>query len=53
VAWSTPIPEILLAYESKIQFLQATNPFGQGKKEDDGNARKPEQMKALLRGAGK
>lgn len=53
MAWSTPIPELLLAYESKIKFLQATNPFGSGKKEDDGNARKPEQMKALLRGAGK
>lgn len=53
MAWSTPIPELLLAYEAKIEFLQATNPFGQSKKEDDGNARKPEQMKALLRGAGK
>lgn len=32
VAWSTPIPELLLAYESKIKFLQATNPFGSGEK---------------------
>lgn len=52
MAWSTPIPELLLAYESKIEFVQATNPFGGGKKEDD-SARKPGQMKAVLRAAGK
>jgi hypothetical protein len=32
VAWHTPIPELLLAYEAKIKFLQATNPFGSGEK---------------------
>lgn len=52
MAWHTPIPELLLAYESKVEFLRATNPFGQSKEEDKA-ASKPAQMKAILRGAGK
>lgn len=29
-AWHTPIPEILLAKEGRIEWLKATNPFGGG-----------------------
>jgi len=43
-----------LAYEAKIDFLQVTNPFGGGNKDSKKQgASKPEQMKAMLRGAGK
>ncbi len=52
MAWSTPIPELLLAYESKIEFLRATNPFGSGEDEKKG-ATKAGDMKAMLRAAGK
>src|SRR5690606_19856162 len=37
-AWSTPIPELLLAYEAKIQFLKATNPFGSAEEKPDKKA---------------
>lgn len=33
-AWDTPVPEILMAWDAKIEFLKATNPFGGGKKEE-------------------
>lgn len=29
-AWSTPVIEILMAWEAKSHFLKATNPFGKG-----------------------
>jgi len=35
VAWSTPIPELLMSYEAKIEFIRATNPFGSGEKKQD------------------
>lgn len=28
-AWETPVPEILMAWDAKLEFLKATNPFGQ------------------------
>jgi hypothetical protein len=29
-AWDTPVPEILMAWDAKVDFLRATNPFGSG-----------------------
>ncbi len=31
MAWCTPIPELLLALDARVEFLNLTNPFG-GKK---------------------
>ncbi|WP_258197734.1 hypothetical protein [Pseudomonas lurida] len=31
LAWSTPIPELFLAMDAKIEWAQMTNPFGTGK----------------------
>ncbi|MCD5996509.1 hypothetical protein KDX38_23245 [Pseudomonas sp. CDFA 602] len=31
-AWITPVPEILMAWDAKIEFLRNTNPFGSGEK---------------------
>lgn len=31
MAWSTPIPELFLAMDAKIEWVQMTNPFGAGK----------------------
>jgi hypothetical protein len=54
VAWSTPIPELLLAYEAKVEFLRATNPFGSGKPADNREDETPEEraarIKASIRG---
>lgn len=37
-AWETPVPEILMAWDAKLEFLKATNPFGQGEKKPDKKA---------------
>jgi hypothetical protein len=29
-AWATPVPEILMAWDAKVEFLRSTNPFGAG-----------------------
>jgi hypothetical protein len=31
-AWSVAVPEILLAWDAKVEFLRSTNPFGSGGK---------------------
>jgi len=31
LAWATPIPELFLAMDAKIEWAQMTNPFGSGK----------------------
>ncbi|EZI28955.1 hypothetical protein [Pseudomonas extremaustralis] len=31
LAWSTPMPELFLAMDAKIEWAQMTNPFGGGK----------------------
>ncbi|MBT0626057.1 hypothetical protein KIH32_19260 [Pseudomonas fluorescens] len=31
LAWATPIPELFLAMDAKIEWAQMTNPFGGGK----------------------
>nr|WP_136478975.1 hypothetical protein [Pseudomonas sp. DG56-2] len=30
-AWRTPLPELFLALDAKIEWAQMTNPFGNGK----------------------
>lgn len=29
-AWAAAVPEILMAWEAKVDFMQKTNPFGAG-----------------------
>lgn len=48
VALSTPIPQILMALDGKVEFTTLTNPFGGGKKAAGATATTPEQMMALL-----
>jgi hypothetical protein len=33
VAWSTPLPELFMAMDARIEWAQMTNPFGGGKKQ--------------------
>ncbi|MBA6119357.1 hypothetical protein H4C47_27035 [Pseudomonas putida] len=37
VAWTTPLPELFMALDAKLEWAQMTNPFGTGK----GNGSKP------------
>ncbi len=39
MAWRTPMPELFLAMDAKIEWAQMTNPFGTGKTKT--NAEKP------------
>ena len=49
-AWSALVPEILLAYEGKIDFIKATSPFGAAPAADKVQKADPRDMKAALRG---
>ncbi|OCT30122.1 hypothetical protein [Pseudomonas putida] len=31
VAWSTPLPELFLAMDARVEWARMTNPFGSGK----------------------
>ncbi|QHF02449.1 hypothetical protein N015_08510 [Pseudomonas asturiensis] len=31
-AWTIPVPEILMAWDAKVEFLRNTNPFGASEK---------------------
>lgn len=31
MAWKTPLPELFLAMDARIEWAQMTNPFGSGK----------------------
>ncbi len=46
------MPEILLAYEGKVDFVKATSPFGSAPDKDPDKIQKadPRDMKAALRG---
>lgn len=44
MVWKTPIPEILLAIDGKVEWANLTNPFGGGEK-----AKPPESKKALAK----
>ena len=51
-AWSALVPEILLAYEGKVEFTRATSPFGAAPGESQEQVQKvdPRDLKAALRG---
>lgn len=57
MAWSTPIPELLLALDARIEWVNMTNPFGGGKKAEA--AAKPSattvanKLRSALLGRGK
>ena len=38
MVWRTPVPEIILALDARIEWVNMTNPFGSG---DDEGAKKP------------
>lgn len=33
-AWETPVPQILMAWEARVEFLRATNPFRKAENPD-------------------
>lgn len=41
VTWSTPIPQIVLAVEGKMDFTQKTNPFGAPPRKPTKKRKKP------------
>lgn len=55
-AWETPVPEILMAWDAKVEFLRSTNPFGGGKgkpgppppPEDETRDEKRERIRAQM-----
>ena len=51
VAWRTPIPELLIAMDAKIEWAIAFHPFGGGKKEPEKQT--PQAMRAALRARSK
>lgn len=53
-AWHTPIPEIMLAMDWRIDWAQKTNPFGGGEKKTHGKAKKPsaEDIRKAFEGYG-
>lgn len=49
VAWATPIPELLIAMDAKIEWTKAFNPFG-GSKKKAPEKMSAADMRAALRG---
>lgn len=55
-AWETPVPQILMAWEARMEFLRATNPFGKADKPvgpppGETQEQKRQRIKAQIRGA--
>ncbi|MCE0873725.1 hypothetical protein LU640_27335 [Pseudomonas monteilii] len=54
VAWSTPLPELFLAMDARIEWAQMTNPFGSGGaktvKEKPGAANVADKLRMALTG---
>jgi hypothetical protein len=49
VAWHTPIPQIVLAMDYRIDWAQKTNPFGSKKKPAKSSPKMtPEQVKQVF-----
>lgn len=48
VAWRTPIPELLIAMDAKIEWSIAFHPFGGGKKNAP-DKQTPQEMRKALR----
>jgi len=51
-AWHTPIPQILLALDYRIDWVKKTNPFGGGGEAKESEKQTPDQIKAALRSQG-
>jgi len=51
-AWHTPIPQIMLALDYRIDWVKKTNPFGGGDDSGKSHKQSPEQIKSVLRGQG-
>ncbi|WP_338791100.1 hypothetical protein [Pseudomonas sp. AE27] len=54
VAWSTPLPELFLAMDARVEWARMTNPFGSGKqqgaKEKPGASSVADKLRAALTG---
>lgn len=50
VAWRTPIPELLIALDARVEWANMTNPFGGGGKKPEPERQSPEEMRKALRG---
>jgi hypothetical protein len=51
LAWATPIPELFLAMDAKIEWAQMTNPFGGGKAKTKADKPSPSTVADKLRQA--
>ena len=49
MAWSTPLPELFLAMDARIEWAQMTNPFGGGKAGPKKGKPAPSAVAAKLR----
>lgn len=49
VAWRTPIPELLIALDARVEWANLTNPFGGGSKAPDPERQSPEEIRKALR----
>ena len=49
MAWSTPLPELFLAMDARIEWAQMTNPFGGGKPGPKKGKPAPSAVAAKLR----
>ncbi|MEZ2874124.1 MULTISPECIES: hypothetical protein [Pseudomonas chlororaphis group] len=51
MAWRTPLPELFLAMDARIEWAQMTNPFGGGKASAKKSKPAPSSVAAKLRQA--
>lgn len=51
LAWSTPMPELFLATDAKVEWAEMTNPFGSGKSTVKKGKPAPSEVAAKLRQA--
>jgi len=51
VAWSTPLPELFMAMDARIEWAHMTNPFGSGKASGHQDKPKPSTVAEKLRQA--
>ena len=49
MAWNTPLPELFLAMDARIEWAQMTNPFGSGKPGPKHGKPAPSTVAAKLR----
>jgi hypothetical protein len=51
LAWTTPLPELFLAMDARVEWAQMTNPFGGGKKTPKAGKPSPSTVADKLRQA--